>query len=108
MKKEAKEEKTERGLEDKLDAVMDRFSKSLTEAAKRIEDAFEKSKEGLKESKIISEKYKSVFGTPTGGFILTVFGFAWLLYTLGAFNQPIFPVILILLGLYMMVRRRGD
>lgn len=102
------EQKTTKGFEEKLDGAADKFSKTISEGVKRIEDSFEQSKKNIKDSTNISGKYKSFFNYPTGGFLLLVVGFVWLMYTVGFFNQKIFPIVLIIVGLYMMLKRRSD
>jgi len=108
VEKEGKGEKAPKGFEEKLDLMADRITASMSEAAKRIEEAFEKGKESLKESKVVSEKYRNIFSTPAGGLLLVILGFAWLLYTVGAFDHPIFPLVVIIIGLYLMLRKKGD
>ncbi len=102
------DEQKERGrFEERLDRAAEKFTKSMGDAVKRMEDAFEKSKESIKESTSISDRYKHLFNYPTGGFLLVVIGFVWLMYTLGFFDHVIFPIILIIIGLYMVLKRRS-
>ena len=35
-----------------------------------------------------------------------VAGILWLLYTFGVFAQPVFPILMIILGLYFIIRNR--
>ena len=38
--------------------------------------------------------------------MLVVGGILWLLYTFGVFAQPVFPILMIILGLYFIIRNR--
>ena len=102
------EQKTSKRFEEKLDSAADKFSNTVSEGIKRIEDSFEQSKQNIKDSTNISGKYKGIFNYPTGGFLLLVVGFVWLMYTVGFFDQKIFPIILVVVGLYMMLKKRSD
>lgn len=102
------EQKASKGFEEKLDSAADKFTKTISEGIKRIEDSFEQSKKNIKDSTTISEKYKGIFNYPTGGFLLLVVGFVWLMYAVGFFDQVVFPIILMIIGLYMMLKKRNN
>ena len=95
-------------FEEKMDTTADKFSKSISEGVRRMEESFEQSKKNLTESTSISEKYKHIFNYPTGGFLLVVVGFVWLMYAVGFFEIWLFPIILIIIGLYMMLKKRSS
>jgi hypothetical protein len=102
------EQKTSKRFEEKLDNAAEKFSRTMSEGIKRMEDSFEQSKKNIKDSTNISQRYKGIFNYPTGGFLLLVVGFVWLMYTVGFFDQKIFPIILVIVGLYMMLKKRGS
>lgn len=106
-KKHSEEKKREKGFEERLDKAADRITRTVSEGIKRMEEAFERSKENIKESTNISDRYKQIFNYPTGGFLLLVIGFVWLMYTVGFFQVKWFPVILMIIGLYMMLKKRS-
>lgn len=101
------EAKKRKSFEELVDKASDKLTKSISEGIKRMEEAFDRSKENLRESTSISEKYKNLFNYPTGGFLLVVIGFVWFMYTIGFFEVKWFPIILIIIGLYMMLRKRS-
>jgi len=97
-----------KNIEDKLDDFADRFSKAVTDGAKRMEDAFDKGIKGIKENpNITSGKVKGFFTSSTGGAVLIIIGFVWFFYTVGLFDQPIIPILMIVLGFYLMRRYRS-
>jgi len=99
--------KGKRNVEEKLDDFADRFSKTLSEGAKRMEDAFEKGMKSLKDNpNIASGRVKGFFTSSQGGAILLVVGLIWFFYAVGLLGQPIFPIIMIVLGIYLMYRYR--
>lgn len=95
-------------FEEKMDKATDKFSKSISEGMRRMEESFEQSKKNLQGTANISEKYKHIFNYPTGGFILVVVGFVWLMYAVGFFEIWLFPIILIIIGLYMMLKKSSS
>jgi hypothetical protein len=101
------EQRMHKKFEEKMDKAADRFSKTISEGMRRMEESFEQSKKNLKESGSITEKYKHIFNYPTGGFLLVVVGFVWLMYAVGFFKLWPFPIILIIIGLYMMLKKRS-
>jgi hypothetical protein len=38
--------------------------------------------------------------------VLVFLGIAWLLHSLGIFDQPVFPILLIVAGIYFIVRTK--
>ncbi len=97
-----------KNIEDKLDDFADRFSKTVTDGAKRMEEAFDRGIKGFKENPNISSgKVKGFFTSSTGGAVLVVIGFVWFFYAVGLFDQPIVPILMIVLGFYLMRRYRN-
>ncbi len=97
-----------KNVEDKLDDFADRFSKAVTDGAKRMEEAFDRGIKGFKENPNISSgKVKGFFTSSTGGAVLVVIGFVWFFYAVGLFDQPIVPILMIVLGFYLMRRYRN-
>jgi len=94
-----------REFEDKLDGLADKFSKTMSDGVKKLEDAFDKGKGNLR-ADMESEENKKISGSPRMGAILLGLGLVWLLYAMGVLSQPIFPILLIILGVYFLVRAR--
>ena len=103
---EEKKEKKEKELESKMDQTAKKFTETVADGVKKIEDAFEKGKENLREDIKGSEGMQNLKGSPRMGFILLGLGFAWLLNTFGLFGHWVFPVILMIVGIYFMLRSR--
>jgi hypothetical protein len=96
-----------RHIEDRLDDLADRFSKVMSDGARRVEDAFDKGMQSVKENPdLASGRFRSFFKSPTGGMILVIVGLVWFFYTVGLFDKPVFPILLILVGLYLMYRNK--
>ena len=45
-------------------------------------------------------------GSPRLGLALVGLGIVWLLHSLGILQQPVFPILLIILGVYFIVRAK--
>ena len=100
---------SKRNVEDRLDDVANRFSRAMSEGVKRMEGAFEKGIKSVRENPELSRaRIKGFFGSSTGGGILVIVGFVWLLYVIGLFNHWFFPVALMVLGIYVLYRNRKD
>ncbi len=100
---------SKKGVEDRLDDIANRFSKARSEGVKRMEGAFEKGIKNVRENPELSRaKIKGFFASSTGGGILLIVGFVWLFYALGLLDQPVFPIMVIILGLYLLYRNRKD
>jgi hypothetical protein len=94
-------------MEDRLDDLADRFSKVMSEGARRVEDAFDKGVHAVKDNPdVASGRFKTFLKSATGGAVLVIVGFVWFFYTVGLFDKPIFPILLIVLGLYLMYRSK--
>jgi hypothetical protein len=104
--KNEEEHKARKKFEEQLDKAGEKFSKAVSETIKRMEEAFEESKENLRGSVGISDKYKNLFNYPTVGFLLLIVGFVWLMYTVGFFDNKFFPIVMMIIGLYMILRKR--
>ena len=100
---------SKRNVEDRLDDIANRFSRAMSEGVKRMEGAFEKGIKSVRENPELSKaKIKGFFGSSTGGGILLIVGFVWLFYAIGLLDQPVFPILLIALGFYVLYRNRKD
>jgi hypothetical protein len=96
----------QKDFEGKLDEYANKISSAVSDGVKRVEEAFDKGKENLKSQEDSGEGVKGLKGSPKLGLILVVAGILWLLYTLNVFDQPVFPILLIVLGLYFVIRNR--
>jgi hypothetical protein len=115
--------------EERLDRAADRVSRVVTGGVHVLEDAYEKGKESLKDemngrraatdsetnatpavtptqSAFTAEPRPATKGSPRLGLMLVGLGIVWLLHTLGILDQPVFPVLLIVLGVYFIARSK--
>jgi len=92
---------TKKGFDEKLDEIADKFSKSMSEGVKRLEGAFDNIKEHPEMTK---GKMTNFFKTSTGGTVVLIIGILWLFHSLGWFSNAFFPIVVIGLGIYLMVR----
>jgi len=97
--------KTQRDFEGKLDEYANKISQVVSEGVKRVEEAFEKGKENLR-SESDEGGAKGKKGSARSGIVLIGVGIVWLLYIAGLFGHVIFPILLIILGIYFVVRNR--
>jgi hypothetical protein len=102
---EGPEPNDRKDFEERLDRFADKFSRAMSDGVKKLEDAFDKGKANLRDD-IESEEKRRMSGSPRMGAILLGLGLVWLLYSLGVLAQPIFPILLIILGVYFLVRNR--
>ena len=79
----------QKGFDKKLDEITDKFSKTVSEGVKRVEETFEKGKESLKQKPEITNRWKQLAISPSGGLIIVGIGIIWLLYTLDVFGHPL-------------------
>jgi hypothetical protein len=114
--------------EERLDRAADRVSHVVSTSVHVLEDAYEKGKETIKDeldghtrassetianandpaaqSAFTAEPKRASKGSPRLGFMLVAVGIIWLLNSVGLLNQPIFPVLLIGLGVYFVARAK--
>lgn len=114
--------------EERLDRAADRVSNAVTAGVRVLEDEYEKGKETLKaklderdrassetvanandpgtHSAFTAESRKASKGSPRLGLMLVAVGIIWLLSSLGVLSQPVFPILLIVLGVYFVVRAK--
>ncbi|MEE9269224.1 MAG: hypothetical protein V3V49_03095 [Candidatus Krumholzibacteria bacterium] len=96
-------------VEDRLDDIANRFSKAMSEGVKRMEGAFDRGLKSVRENPELSKaRIKGFFRSSTGGGILLIVGFVWLFYAVGLLDKPVFPIIVILLGFYLLYRHRDE
>jgi hypothetical protein len=102
--------------EQRLDRVADRVAGTVKDGVRVLEDAYEKGKEGLKSESTAPGAGVDAPGAPaTGGvkkgsprlgLALVALGIVWLLHSLGILDQPVFPILLIILGVYFIARSK--
>lgn len=110
--------------EERLDRAADKVSQVVGEGVHVLEDAFAKGKDTLKEemdSRLGPASPKTgatgtaggspspaagTKGSPRLGLMLVGLGIVWLLHSLGILDQPVFPILLIVLGVYFIVRAK--
>ena len=93
-------------FEDKLDEYANKLSGAVSDGVTRMEEAFERHKQKISEREKSSER-DPMRGSPKMGVILLVIGLLWLLNSVGVFSQPIFPVIMIIVGIFFIARNRS-
>ena len=101
--------------EQRLDRVAERVAGTVKDGVRFLEDAYE-GKEGLKTESRASGTGADASNTPaTGGstkgsprlgLALVALGIVWLLQSLGILDQPVFPILLIVLGVYFIARSK--
>jgi hypothetical protein len=101
----AGEARDRKDFESRMDGYAERFSRVVSDGVKKLEDAFDKGKANLKDD-IESNERRRLAGSPRLGIILLGAGLVWLLYTLGVLRQPIFPVLMVILGIYFLLRNK--
>lgn len=102
--------------EQRLDRVAERVAGTVKDGVRVLEDAYEKGKEGLKAESHVSGADADASnagaaggakkGSPRLGWQLVALGIVWLLHALGILDQPIFPILLIALGIYFIARSK--
>jgi len=95
-------------FEGKLDEYANKISAAVSEGVKRVEETFDKGRENLKADGVEGERggFRGMKGSPRSGIVLIGGGIVWLLYIAGFFQQWIFPILVIALGIYFIVRNR--
>ena len=101
---------TKRNVEDRLDDFADKFSHAMSEGVKRMEEAFDRGMENLKKQNpnLSQGKIKNFFLSSTGGAVLLLLGFVWLFYAVGLLDNKFLPILLIVLGFYLMYRSKSS
>lgn len=102
---ESEEGKTQKDFESRLDEYANKISQAVSDGVKRVEEAFERGRENLR-AEGGEGGVKGLKGSPRMGTILIGFGIVWLLYIAGLFEHIIFPILLIGIGIYFVVRNR--
>jgi hypothetical protein len=119
--------------EERLDRAADRVSRAVTEGVHVLEDAYVKGKDTLREElnerratpdpasgvtpgatpgvastqpSFTAEPRRATRGSPRLGLMLVGLGIVWLLNSLGILDQPVFPILLIVLGVYFIARSK--
>ena len=98
--------------EQRLDRAAERVAGTVKDGVRVLEDAYEKGKESLKGessnagASAASATGSSKKGSPRLGLALVALGIVWLLHSLGILDQPVFPILLIILGVYVIARSK--
>jgi len=115
----------QRKWEDRLDRAADRVSHVVADGVHMLEDVYEKGKHTINDemntrrentgttsetsdagSNDAAPQRVASKGTPRLGLILVGLGIVWLLNTLNILDQPVFPIMLIVLGVYFIARSK--
>jgi len=97
--------------EQRLDRMAERVAGSVKDGVRVLEDAYEKGKETVQSetrgtADAATEGGVVKKGSPRLGLALVALGIIWLLHTLGILDQPVFPILLIVLGVYFIARSK--
>lgn len=98
--------------EERLDRYADRTAQAVKQGVHILEDAFDKGKETLKEETSGTRASDGTSdaparkGSPRLGLALVFVGIVWLLHSLRILDQPVFPILLIILGVYLIARSK--
>lgn len=98
--------------EERLDRYADRTAQAVRKGVHVLEDAFDKGQETLKEESVRPAGAEGTEAPPERkdtrrlGLVLVFLGILWLLHSLGILAQPIFPILLIVAGVYFLARSR--
>lgn len=98
------ERRERKEFEERLDGLADKFSRVMSDGVKKLEDAFDKGKANLRED--MASKERRLPGSPRMGAILLGIGFVWFLFAVGALDEWIFPVLMMALGGFFLIRSR--
>jgi len=102
--------------EDRLDRYADRTAQAVRKGVHVLEDAFDKGRETLREETARGQSGSQASNGETQdastrrrdtrrlGLILVFVGILWLLRSLGILDQPVFPILLIIAGVYFLTR----
>jgi len=91
-------------FEERLDGYAEKMSQTVTDGVKKVEEAFDKGKQNLREDMDTDES--RFRGSPRMGAILLACGIVWLLAVLLPGSGWLFPVIVMGAGIYLMIRNR--
>jgi hypothetical protein len=93
-------------FEQRLDGYADKMAGTVTDGIKKMEDAFDKGKHNIQEDLSTEGERRRMSGSPRFGVILVACGMVWLLYTLDLFSYTALPILLVVAGLYLILRKR--
>jgi len=91
-------------FEDRLDGYADRMSKTVSDGVKRMEEAFDRGKANLRTD--MHSEGSRFRGSPRMGAVLVAAGAVWLLAVILPGSAWLFPVIVIAVGIYLLIRDR--
>lgn len=93
-------------FESKLDEYAEKLSSVVSDGISRMEKLYDQTKENLKSDATTADKLKKIGEYPKIGQVLIGLGIIWLLFTLHVLDNWIFPVLLIVLGAFIVLRRK--
>ena len=96
----------QKDFEEKMDQTARKFSDTVADGVKKIEEAFDKGKGNLRDDIKGSQGMENIKGSPRLGVIMLAGGLLWLLNSIGVFNSWMFPVALMVVGAYFIFRSR--
>ena len=107
--RESRGARSRHGVEDRLDDMADRFARAVSDGVKRLEDAFDKGAEQMRERHEGGEgRIRSFFASTTGGAVLIIVGLLWFLYAVGLFDNWVLPILLVIVGIYLLQRYKSS
>lgn len=100
----------QRDWEERLDRAAERVAGTVKDGVRVLEDAYEKGKETLHGEPAGTGATPDASAPKKGsqrmGLMLVALGIIWLLHSLGILDQPVFPILLIVLGVYFIARSK--
>ena len=105
-KTDPKEKMSEKEFESRMDQSARKFTDTVADGVKKIEEAFEKGKDNVREDIKGSEGMQNLKGSPRMGLVLLALGFVWFLNTVGLLTHWVFPILLMAAGVYFVLRNR--
>lgn len=93
--------------EQRLDRVAERVAGTVKDGVRILEEKVEKHASGAgTDPSDAAAAGGAKKGSPRLGLALVALGIVWLLHSLGILDQPVFPILLIILGVYFIARSK--
>jgi len=93
-------------FENRLDGFADKMSRTVADGVTKMEEAFDKGKANVKADMEGEGEKRRLASSPRMGLLLVAAGLLWLLHSLGLFSQPVFPIMVVAVGIYLILRHR--